>query len=168
MAQANLRDRLRQETRAAHDAVDAAFDAFDLARPDQLAAFLRAQGAGLAALGARTAAACADIAEDLSRLGADAARAADAPDADHPLARAYLWEGSRMGIAVLAGRARRAGVECRYLSQPGDPSSWRALCADLSARSADGPEADRIVAAARAWFAVFEDAAQAERARVDA
>ena len=170
-----LRERLRAETRRAHDAVDAAFGRLDVGTPDGLAAFLRAQASGIAAMraaatGSGEGAAAAwdvaldDIAADLSVLGARAPKRAKPPVDDHPLARAYIWHGSRLGTRMLARRwegatdpvVRQAG---HYFGRAPDRTAWRALSDDLDARSGRGTEADRVTRAANDWFAVYEHCA---------
>ncbi|UWQ21302.1 hypothetical protein [Jannaschia sp. W003] len=172
----SLRERLRRDTRADHDRVDAAFGAFALGTAPGLRAFLQAQGAGLAAL--RGAEGAGDVADDLDRaLGAIAADLAALggrlPPAipfagpDHATARRYLWLGSRLGARVLARSwaasadpaVRAAGS---YMGAAADPAPWRRFLADAGAHPAVGPEADRVVAATRAWFALFEAAALRE------
>ncbi|KIT17534.1 biliverdin-producing heme oxygenase [Jannaschia aquimarina] len=166
-----LRERLRADTRAAHDAVDRAFGRFDLTSRDGLTSFLRAQRAGLAALHG-AGATCAGLREgigaidaDLASLGAEPpAAAAPAPTEDHPIAQDYLWLGSRLGTRMLARRwadatdpdVRRASA---YLGMAADPAPWRAFTARAEEMSARGPEADLIVTAAIAWFALFEQSA---------
>ena len=163
----DLRQRLRADTRSAHDAVDAVYARFDLAAPAGRTGFLRAQGAALAALGAvvpDAAGAADDAARDLLARGGAPAPAPGLPDgADDPLGAAYIWEGSRQGAVLLARRWHAAGAgPSAFFARPPAPGAWRELCARLAARPAAGPEADRAVAAATAWFALFERAALAE------
>ncbi|MBM2576035.1 hypothetical protein JQC91_06940 [Jannaschia sp. Os4] len=166
----SLRARLRVETRAAHDAVDAAVADLDLRRADDLRAMLRGQAAAFGAMGGAGLGdldeGLRDLRADLAALGAEMPAPMAPPAVDHPLARRYLWLGSRLGARMMAKahrgadpRAARAG---RWLARPAPQGAWPALVEDLSARPATGAEADRIVAAALAWFALFEAAALRE------
>lgn len=169
-----LRERLRSETRTAHDMADAVFRRFDLTDPDLLRPFLAAHrdAFGLLVEHAADAEIEAMIRPALDALDADldalGGRPAPAdlprpPKADDGLAQRYIWLGSRLGTRMLARRwaegtdptVRAAG---RYLSAAPASAPWRALCDELEDMSARGTRADLVVQAAKAWFAVFETA----------
>ena len=174
-----LRERLRVDTRAAHDAMDRAFGRFDLASAAGLAAFLAAQREGVEALRLASPeddplrpaldAARADLDADLAvlhRAGAPDPRTP--PDPDHALARCHIWLASRLGTKMLARRWRAAGdaqvvAAGRYLGGIGERADWRGFGEALDARSGRGREADLVVAAVRGWFSLFEAGAVAAR-----
>ncbi|WGH79542.1 biliverdin-producing heme oxygenase [Jannaschia ovalis] len=171
-----LRDRLRADTRPAHDRVDAAFSGLGVTERRGYRAFLAAHLVALSALrpapGPGDAALAAEMADLRSRLRADlqqlGANGSMPPLPGRrcldPRALGYVLHGSRMGMAVLhrrwraAGdaRLRRAGA---FLSTPPAPARWGAICAGLSRMSPDGPTADRVIAEAGTVFAIYEHSA---------
>ena len=172
-----LRERLRSGTRAAHDGADAVFGRFDLTRPDGLRPFLAAHRDAFGRLREATPdtdgddlaemldIALEDIGRDLDALGAPPrpAPVQPAPEDDDPLARRYIWLGSRLGTRMLARRWREASdLEVRqagrYLSAVPASGPWRTLCSTLEDMSARGTRAERVLAASNGWFAVFEAA----------
>ncbi|CUH38148.1 hypothetical protein JSE7799_01369 [Jannaschia seosinensis] len=177
----NLRDRLRTGTRRAQDSAAQAYGRLDVSGADGLAAFLSAHLDTVAALlGAKgkaapppamvTARAALDA--DLAALG----RAADPvkrrlPDPDDAVAREWLWHAMQMGLrpaardrAIAADTDPALGDAGHYLSLPRDVAGFRTLCSMLEAEPGYGAQADRILAAANAWFVLFETAAH-DRAR---
>ena len=175
MVTETLRSRLREETRPAHDAVDALFARCDLCTYSGLRIFLASHRDALTAflwacpdpdLIPRIDDALADLASDLRALeGCCPAILIAAPIQDDALAQAYLWHGSRLGTQVLARRFQSAWAGSppdagRYLNHAPDPAAWRDLSERLTALPARGVAADRTVAAAIAWFALFAAAAR--------
>lgn len=177
-AAGGLRARLRDALAPDHERVDAAYGALDLARAGDLALFVAAHRLALHGLDARTEdrpgdeprhmppGALGDLVRrldrDASALGLDPLAAVTPSGPPIPaLAADYVVLGSRLGARVLRRRweagavARGAG---RYLCAPPPTGAWRALCLDLSARPAEGAEAERVVRGARAAFALFEGA----------
>ena len=175
MVTETLRSRLREETRSAHDAVDALFARCDLGTYSGLHIFLAAHRDALTALRSacpdpdlmlRIDSALADLTSDLKVLDrCGPAVAIPAPIQDDALAQAYLWHGSRLGTQVLARRFQSAWAGSppdagRYLNHAPDPTAWRDLGERLTALPARDAAADRTVAATIAWFALFAAAAR--------
>lgn len=161
---------MRNDTRAAHDRVDAAYRSCDIAGPDGLGLFLSDHLRAFSALslseGAGYALAQNMQAEYRHALKADlAALGLPQPEGCEPLRVAavpalYIFLGSRRGAqmmqrhwsALARDKARAAG---RFLSLDPRNADWRRLCADLSARPAHGPDADHMVAEVNAIFGLF-------------
>ena len=171
----NLRLRLRQDTRAAHDALDLALSRFDLTTAEGLRRFLRAQWLGLRALDlagstaqSRTAltSLTAALRSDLDRLGV--AVDPDPPVLDfvpEPLAIDYMVAGSRLGSMVLRKQwlaatdpdVRAAGA---YFGGPDHLDLWKAFCRQAEAMPATTAIADRVVQDADRLFEFFLDCAR--------
>lgn len=164
----NLRDRLRADTRAAHDRVDAAYIAHDIAVPDGLALFLTDHLRAFRALGLADGPAaalreeyCAALEADLAKLGVPAPRLSGPTLRVLSEAAMYIFLGSRRGAQMMRrhwaanarGAARDAGA---FLSLDPRNEDWRRLCTDLAARSPDGAHADRVVADTVAIFDLFD------------
>ena len=161
---------MRDETRAAHDRVDAAYRCCDITGPEGLGLFLSDHLRAFAALsfsnGVNSAQVEALQAEyrvaletDLAALGhplpEDGERLCVTPDP-----ALYIMLGSRRGAKLMQrhwasharSEARQAGA---FLSLSPRDAEWRQLCLDLSARPAQGAEADRMVAEVNAIFGLF-------------
>ena len=167
----SLRTRLRDDTRAAHERVDAAYRSCDIAGPHGLGLFLSDHLRAFSALslteGAGYAQAQALHAEYRHALEADlAALGLPLPAAREQLRvtavpALYIFLGSRRGAQMMhrhwsasaRGEARSAG---RFLSLDPRNADWRRLCLGLSARPAQGPEADHMVAEVNAIFGLFD------------
>ena len=162
--------RLRAETAAEHDRVDAAYTRYDLADPVSYRAFLEAHARALPAVEAvLTDDALPAWRERTSALAADlAALGGDWPEPlplDPPATAAAAWgmlyviEGSRLGGVMLA---RQVGEELprAYLSARHDSGEWRALLAALDAAAEDEAWIDQTIAAARQVFALYGRAVQ--------
>ena len=180
-----LRERLRQDTRDAHDAADRACRAFELDTKAGLGGYLLAQRQTAGALLSATReadplrpileGACADIDGDLAALALEppAPGRTTLPKSDHPLARSYVWLAAQFATRMRARRWGGApdGVEGdvgRYLRGVQAPTDWRAQTDALDALSGRGREADRAMRAARDWFAILEHGAVSARRRADA
>lgn len=166
----DLRQRLRQETRAAHEALDAHVDGFDIATYDGLARFLAMHAAALGALqGTRqpahetpTFAGLGAMARlDLGILGIDfPATAASRNGPDEAVGVRYVILGSHLGARVLQGRWRKS-TDLRvqsagaFLAAAVATSGWRELCTHLSQIEAQGPDADAVVAQAQGVFTLY-------------
>lgn len=164
--------RLRDHTRPAHDAVDAAFGAHVLTERDGYARLLHAHAMALPAVELALARErdlpawrprTALLAADLADLG----RPMPPPLAFGLPARPgaawgalYVAEGSRLGGEMLA-REVPVTLPSRYLGAKHRSGEWRALLAALNAAgAANGPDwiADAI-AGADACFALYARAA---------
>jgi len=167
----SLRTRLRDDTRAAHERVDAAYRSCDIAGPGGLGLFLsdhlRAFSAVSIADGFRSDQAealrteyCAALETDLAALGLPMPETAGRLGVGATPAL-YILLGSRRGAEMTRrhwathaqGVARLAG---RFLSLNPRNAEWRRFCLDLSAQPAHGPEADRMVAEVDAIFGLFK------------
>ena len=161
--------RIRAETAAAHDAVDAAYTRYDLADPTSYRAFLEAHARALPAVETALAAASLPawrerttaLAADLAALGAawPAPLPLDPPASDAAAwGMLYVIEGSRLGGAMLERRVGE-GLPRAYLAARHGSGEWRALLAALDAAAVDEPWIDRAIAAARDVFALYGRAA---------
>ena len=163
--------RLRTHTSPAHDRVDAAFGAHDLAAREPYRAFLLAHARALPA--AETAFATHDLpawrertsllAADLADLGEPlpAPLAFVLPDADGAAWGAlYVTEGSRLGGIMLA-RTVPASLPSRYLGARHESGEWRALLSAIDAAGETGGEdwIDGAIRGADACFALYARAA---------
>lgn len=168
-----LRERLRADTRAAHDALDRGFERFDLATCEGLGGFLAAQRSALGALhptpgeGAEQSEALrreavAAVEGDLKSLGRGGGRDL-APISLDPRAVLYILLGSRLGLRVLetrwAGSTDPAVTGAgRLFGLPGQRPAWRRFCAEASTASGEGAEADRVVVDAGRAFGLYLEA----------
>lgn len=168
----NLRDRLRTGTRRAQDALEAAFDRFDLGSATGLRGFLAAQADIVATLQRAQDAALADaLAETAEALAADLAELGRAtpptrqpqPALDEAVARAWLWHATRLPVRMQARRLG-SGLRARSLEAPRDSAAWRDVCAMLETREGYGAAAERAVTSANEWYALYETTCHA-RAR---
>lgn len=164
-----LRDRLRAETHADHERVDAAFGSCDFADSDGYRRFLTAQAAAWKTLepmldgGSLDRAAA--LAADLDALGIVPPPALD--EANLPpagsLGMRYVLEGSRLGSTVLlreleARSPTMAATASRYLVESARLDGWRALSGRLQSPRRDDDGEATIVNDARRVFALFERA----------
>ena len=163
---------LRAATASDHEAVDAAFERFDLGEPGSYADFLTAHARALppveAALAARGG---PPVRPRAPLLYADLAALGRAPPPVLPVAAprteaeafgmAYVIEGSRLGGSMLARRIG-AGLPHAYLSAAHLPGEWRAFGQALDAAAAAGGDAwiAQCGAAARQVFALYARAAR--------
>ena len=161
---------LREATRGAHEAVDAAFGGYDLADADGYRAFLTAHARALPVAEARmqslpfvtmrTPLLAADLA-DLD-VAMPAPLPLDAVDEAGAWGALYVVEGSRLGGAMLA-RGVPAGWPSRYLGAVHPPGQWRALRAaiDDAGNGRDAGWHTRMIAGALAVFDLYARAATA-------
>jgi heme oxygenase len=170
---------LREGTREAHERVDAAFAAFDLADRRHYAAFLHAHAEVLLPLEAALDAAGAEriapdwtarkrgarIREDLAFLRDVTMQAPQAEPAewrlDTPQAVAgalYVLEGSRLGGKFLA-RQLPAGFPHAYLLSDQPAEKWRNLLDRLDTILYEPAGLQSALAAAHHAFAAFERSA---------
>ena len=173
---APLRQRLRQETRTAHDRVDAVFERFVLTERASYGAFLAAHYAALTALpldlapyGLPPVGLAARLAADLHALGVApvAGQVQTMRGEDERLGAYYVVAGSRLGAQVLRARWAQASDPAvlgagRYLSD-GTMAEWKALQALLSVGT--GIDGDRALDGALAAFGVFGQAGEDRLAR---
>ncbi|ALN72318.1 MULTISPECIES: biliverdin-producing heme oxygenase [unclassified Aureimonas] len=184
-----LRDRLRLETRAEHEALDAGFDGMLAPGAEALyACFLLTNRAGHEAVepllrqsplarsnpaawepGGRLAALAADCRDLALPRFAAPARLPLSPSLPEALGAAYVLEGSRLGAAFLLKALRRSPgsrLPVRYLLASSDPEPFRRLLAVMSAAGLSEREADRAVAAANQTFRTFRALAEGARIRM--
>ena len=161
---------LREETAPAHDRVDRAFSAFDLARDPDLFAFLRAQGAGLAAaraaleahgrgdwaavLDARLSAIAHDLGEKLTPTISPL-------HVSEPAGVAYVCAGSLHGTAVLRARVQRLRPG-RCVPRFFDGRGWKPMWAEVLSELESLGRTEALLASANATFAAFAEAAHTQ------
>ena len=177
-----LRDRLRYDTAADHDRLDARFSQLDLQVRADFPVFLAAHFMAfstLRRLGMQGRLVRQDdlarfeqaLGRDLNVFGHNAhpTLTMDAPC--DPIALDHIVLGSRLGTAVLRKRWQgssdamvlRAGA---YFGLPQDAHLWRQHCAAMAERDETGADADRAVADTRRLFGLFETAlSRAEQAQ---
>jgi heme oxygenase len=164
---------LRLATAADHDAVDAAFGAFDLTRREDYVAFLRAHGRAVPAveqalrdgplpltLRGREPLLAADLAALGSAMPVPLPLRAPA-DAAEAFGMAYVIEGSRLGGSMIA-RALPPTFPNAYLSARHENGEWRRLLGRIEEASGGDPAwIAAATAAARRTFALYAAAAAA-------
>lgn len=179
-----LRERLRLDTRTSNEAVDRAYRPFDLTTARGLGGFLAAQriaAASLAQVADGPESLADDLAATLDDIDADLGVLGRAvpdlllprPVADHPIARSYVWYGSRLGMKMLARRWDRATDPAvvaagAFVARLAERPDWRPVAEALDALSGRGRVADAATRATRDWFAVLEQAAVGVRRRAAA
>ncbi len=179
-----LRSRLRSETRAAHDRVDACFGRLNLTAVDELAHFLSAHHVALQALEPLMRERGLSISPPVSRLGQLEAdlkalnrpvpngRALPVLAGKNGLGLIYVNVGSHLGAKVLQKKwakadnpiVQRAGC---YLSASDLAPYWQQFLAAISEIDPESEFADDCVASANAAFQVFEDAYHMTRQSYD-
>lgn len=172
----SARLRLREDTRAAHEAVDAAYSGFDLSTTEGYRAFLTAQAlAFLPIEAAADRAGAGDLLPDWSarrrsrRLKDDLADLGVPPSEDlqsvelcgvpDVLGAVYVLEGSRLGGRLLH-RHLPADAPSRFLGDDDYGPRWRALTRLLDERLTDPHDIEAAVASARSTFDCFLIAAR--------
>lgn len=164
-----IRDALRAETMPAHDRLDRAMQALDLASPSDYAQFLSIQHEARAPIerwaalhmpsAIRPPEQTGLIEADLAQLGRQAAHSILPFDADPAGCLGVAWAigGSSLGNrAMLAGlRKRGAAVPARFLSDPAMPAFFAALRPRLGEPAQRGESLQAAIAAAAAVFARF-------------
>lgn len=163
---------LREATGAAHETVDAAFGAHDLASPGSYRRFLLAHGRALPAaervmavlpfartLPTRARLLAADLA-DMRVPVPEPLRFAPGNDPATLWGVLYVVEGSRLGGAMLARQVPPA-LPGRYLGAVHASGQWRAIRAalDTAAAGEDSDWTARMIAGALATFALYAEAA---------
>ena len=169
-----MRFDLRRETAPHHEQVDAAFGALDLTDRGDYRTFIQAHR--IAVRGAeRLLAGQSDLpATSLSPLLETDAAALDLPRDDwsppalddplHPVGVAYVLLGSRLGNRLLqrgaywAKDAPDGSRSDHYLSDRSHETAWRGLLDRLDALAPAEEESRRIMSAATATFAAFQQA----------
>lgn len=170
-----LRDALRNETRDAHDIVDAAFGALNLADRDDYRRFLAAHFMATAPLQPILGQFCeqqlgrpapdflGQLRSDLVALDIDAngLPALDQPGDLDPRAVAYVMAGSRLGLSMLRRQpywGKGDENSSSYMEDGEGIMLWRALLDWFAGQQADQAEVETVCAAARRCFVVFETA----------
>ena len=162
----SLVQRLRADTAADHDRVDARYAGFDLSDRHDYGRFLTAHARALPAIEAaltsqvglpifreRTSLLAADLA-DLGQSMPEPL-AFEAGGSAEGWGALYVIEGSRLGGAMLA-RQVPAALPSRYLAAKHLSGEWRALLQAIDAAPIDAAEA---VAGARRVFDLYLDGA---------
>lgn len=159
---------LREQTRGAHDLVDAAYSRFDLSDPASYGRFLQAQAR---ATSAAERALVGDAAlpswrsrmplleRDLRSLNLRRPVPLDLVHAEREAWRwgvLYVVEGSRLGGAVLVERLY-AGAPREFLAARHGAGEWRALLQGIERRGSREGSAwlELLVAGARACFELY-------------
>lgn len=165
-AEETFHERLRRETRTAHDVVDHAMSGFDLREPGAYGRFLLRHADALARLRLQMRAEdrpdveemARQIKADLRDLGVEHVAAASKPESLDSFGVAYVLRGSRMGARVLLPRIG-PGLPTRYMGFL-PALAWRDFLGALETQAARADEAGRhhIVASARKAFEAFEPA----------
>ncbi len=164
---------LREATMDDHRRVDDLFGDFSLDSRADYVRFLRAHAMALSAMEgvARPPSPRSPlVAADLAALGEDAPAAFAAPtnrSDGYRWGLLYALEGSRLGGAMLA-RQVSGDLPKTYLSAAHGKGEWRAFQQRMDDAAAIGGEGwlDEAIAGARAAFALFAQAASAQRETV--
>ncbi|WP_294190387.1 biliverdin-producing heme oxygenase [uncultured Sphingomonas sp.] len=164
--------RLRDATRASHDAVDAAFGGYDLSNRDDYRRFLgahaRALPAAEQALGALAFARTLPprtplLEQDLADLGEQMPGSLSFACADEAAlwGALYVVEGSRLG-GVMLSRSVGSDLPHRYLAAAHGPGQWRAIrdAIDAAGRDASTEWYDALLNGAAATFDLYAQAAR--------
>lgn len=166
--------RLRSETRAAHERVDARFASLDLTNLDDYRCFIGLHAAAfLPVERALTEAGAARLVPDWDAMRRTPELVADLealdmavpantggpafPDDASMLGGIYVLEGSRLGGAVLR-RTVDPTFPHRFLAHPQPAGRWRGLVALLERNLYESVHLESAVAAALGVFAFFEEA----------
>ncbi|WP_435417393.1 biliverdin-producing heme oxygenase [Parerythrobacter aurantius] len=175
-----LRSRLSTDTRNSHEAVERAFEHFDLSTDAGMAATLAAHANSLARL-IPALFDSPEIRDEIARLASLAKSSLEAvaekrpqhltnESADFdPRSVAYVVFGSRLGASVMTRRLDRLGKEWdpqvrAYFSDRATIAHWHRLCRELDECSLTEEEAERVVDDACKVFGVFEQEVAAQRA----
>lgn len=166
----NLRDRLRQETRACHERVDEFVSQFDLAETSGRAALLLGHyEAHRIFADADRAPPCwlknskdrieLDLTDnDLQPLEAlEKNKSAHLPER-HNAGESYVLLGSHLGSKTLLARMTKnsPSFASAFLSNPVLPPEWRRLCETLFNAPPVGEAADAVVEGAKATFQFYQ------------
>ncbi len=174
-----MRHHLREATRPAHEATEAAFAAFDPGRRDHYTRFLLAHASVVlpleAALGPafdahvdgwRRSSPVADLRADLGDLGEPTPPALPIPSFDVAAAAGalYVVEGSRLGAAVLRREVavKQPEAPLRYLSAASGRIAWPDVVDALEIAAGRWDEGVILDGALRT-FALFRAAAEVWR-----
>ncbi|MEY8883365.1 biliverdin-producing heme oxygenase [Donghicola sp. XS_ASV15] len=167
----DLLQRLRDESRSAHEALDQSFLPFQKNPAEHLKPFLAAQMAGLTALSTAVRTSpdretLGLISEMLDRLEQDCRHyGLSVPVVRHkrelhPVALSYLVIGSRLGTEVLRRKLMESELDHvpLYFAPQEYKAIWRELCLRLGAMPAIGAEAEDICTSVIAGFELFQEA----------
>lgn len=169
-----FRERLRVETRPAHETLDALISTLDVSTREGFKAFCDihlscfTQLRDLPNLDSATAALLTRVTQalrgDLKTLGhtlsplcVQISRTTD------PTAVAYVVGGSRLGSKVLKARwavssDQEVQAAASYFAQPAEGPYWKAVCADLAQIAPDSVRAANVVTDTKAVFEMFVSA----------
>ena len=161
-----LRRRLREETRAEHDRLDAAFGALDLSDTADYGVFLLAHHAAHDLIEPRIRPApprLDALRRDLDILGLTPVSGFTHPSLDsaHPAGLSYVVAGSYLGGQVLkrawqASPNRKLHAAGHYFALPGLKDHWQAVLKVL--KEMDPEQHDDVLEGARTAFMCFERA----------
>lgn len=188
----DYRSALQSATAPQHREIDAMFGAFDLTRRHGLTQFLTAQAIGMQACQPHAARFAQDVLGgaapdyerllqvDLAALGVDANHL---PRVELPahIGLPQIWDagvfyvvaGSRMGAAVLRQRATAltpggpAHSACGYFTTGDGPAQWRQFRQWLASAAVSPGDLPGMIAAAKATFDLFAQAARLAAAGPD-
>ncbi|MES2494965.1 MAG: biliverdin-producing heme oxygenase [Pseudomonadota bacterium] len=163
----SLRDRLRTETSAAHDKIDALFGTPDFTTVKGYVAFLRAQSVAWETLRPLLDEGSLDRADALRRDLGELGLATPGPLADVDLTETasmghrYVLEGSRLGSAVLlrmlqADSPSLADRASDYLVESSKTTGWKKLSTSLQIYSDAYGNEEQIIDDALFTFGLFE------------
>lgn len=154
-AQDDFRLTLRQATRDHHDQLDRHISTLDLGTGAGLSRFCAIHAACFGAMAratgdGRVAMLAAALEQDhVALTGQKSGVAVRPPSGIHPLAQAYIVEGSRLGTRVLQkhwedSKDPAVKAASAYFSLPHEPDRWAQVCADLRAIPAASQQARQI------------------------
>lgn len=165
----SLRQRLREDTRAAHEQIDEKFGSLDLTTCTGLSSFLEAHIVAYAAIDVWCPA-LRDVIdhrmtlleEDLSVLktGLDQPVLDPISAAPHETGIRYVILGSQLGARLLRRQWAKSDDPDvlgagRFLNSDDQADLWKTFVSELSAAPANGDVADDIIASANTTFDVF-------------
>ncbi|AKH43863.1 heme oxygenase [Altererythrobacter atlanticus] len=182
-AERNLRASLKRACAEEHDRLDRMVSRLDLCSTTHYRQFLTMQLSARAPIERWALRHCPDttrpppmvplLLEDLAELGEPFSvprRNFHMPDGADPLGMAWALAGSQMGNRAILTRMRKAGASTaatRFLSDDAMTGFWNRLRPTIE-QAADPAQVNAASMAARAVFACFAEAAQAEQDRLAA
>ena len=176
----NLRDRLRQDTKVAHEMLDNTVSHYDLATASGLAGFLQMHAHALQyLLACPSDAACTPLMADLLERVRDDLTILDASPCDvslpaparlEGLAIDYVVAGSRLGTQVLKTRWEAASdpivrKASHYFTAPKYIEYWQSFCETTGRILANDPFGQVVLRDAALIFDVYQTCANAAQGK---